>query len=150
MANSAGIPSPVSPSFPSNLDRSNLSSPSPLGFASLNSAHPYLHITHLFSIPLRLSSVCRRVHDVLTGDKAVKRMEGCSGVGVDSRGLQEIWDRLDGCWEEFEGVRRGGLANGDVDPMVDRFVSAWQVIFPPFERSNYSYSTCLIRLDIYF
>ncbi|KAJ7582617.1 hypothetical protein C8J56DRAFT_864712 [Mycena floridula] len=125
---SSGLPSPVSSSFSSN--HSDLSGPS----SGLPASHPYLHITHLFSIPLRLGAVCRKVHAVLTGIKAVRRIEQSSALNVDARGLHDIWERLDRCWEEFEGVRRGGLANGDVDPMVDRFVSAWQIFI--FECHN--------------
>lgn len=116
----AGLTSPISPSFP----HADFGPSSPV---TPGAAHPYLHLTRLFAIPLRLGAACRKLHRVLTGIKATTHIEQSSGLSLDVRGLQEVWDRLRGSWEEFEGVRNGGLANGDVDTMVDRFVSSWQV-----------------------
>ncbi|KIK63625.1 hypothetical protein GYMLUDRAFT_83637 [Collybiopsis luxurians FD-317 M1] len=124
-----GLPSPTSPTFPSHSLRPG----------SPNSGiHPYLQITHLFSIPLHLSSVCRKVHAILTGAKAARRAE--EGGGIDAEGMRDVWEGLDRCWEEFEAVRRstgaspGGTIMGDVDIQVERFVSCWQIFI--FECHN--------------
>lgn len=126
----SGLPSPSSPSFPAG------SMPSGLSEHAAGPSHSYLHLTHLFSVPLHLNAVCRKVHAVLTGTKAARRIEESGGMSVDAEGMREVWDGLERCWEEFEGVRRGGLANGDVDPLVERFVSAWQVSSIVFRECN--------------
>ncbi|KAF5372942.1 hypothetical protein D9758_001674 [Tetrapyrgos nigripes] len=126
----SGLPSPASPSFPPEASQLPRSSPSLSG-----GVHPYLQITHLFSIPLRLSGVCRKVHSILTSKRAVRRME--AGGGVDAEGMRGIWDGLDSCWEEFDSLRRsfgGGNIGAEVDVQVERFVSGWQIFI--FECHN--------------
>jgi len=126
-ASGGGLPSPNSPTFPVSLRDSSPNS----------GTHPYLQVTHLFSIPLHLSSVCRKIHMILTGVKAARRAE--DGGGIDAEGMREIWEGLDRCWEEFESVRRGtsaatgGAVVGD-DIQIERFVSCWQIFI--FECHN--------------
>lgn len=84
-----------------------------------------MQTTSLFAIPLHLSAVCRRVHAVLTGARAAQRAEG--GGGVDAEGMREVWEGLERCWDEFEGVRRGAGGGGADAGDVERFVSGWQV-----------------------
>ena len=83
----------------------------------------YWHPNHVFSLPLRLSSVCRDIHAVLTGAKAVR----CQ-LDVDAEGMRRIWDGLANCWDDFDIVRRQGASNVTEDGVdLDRFASAWQV-----------------------
>ncbi|KAF5391806.1 hypothetical protein D9757_001781 [Collybiopsis confluens] len=122
-ASGPGLPSPTSPTFSSSLPLNSLRASSPS-----SGTHPYLQITHLFSIPLHLSSVCRKVHANLTGVKAARKAE--EGRGIDAEGMRDIWEGLDRCWEEFEAVRRSASSSagvGDVDVQVERFVSGWQI-----------------------
>ncbi len=102
---------------------SGLSSPSSSSFMA--SSHPYLQVTHLFSIPLHLSSVCRKVHAVLTGAKAARKAE--EGAGVDGEGMREVWEGLERCWGEFEELKRPNGMESETDAQVERFASAWQV-----------------------
>ncbi|KAH7869669.1 uncharacterized protein C8R40DRAFT_1058698 [Lentinula edodes] len=132
-ASGVGLPSPNSPTFPSGMSSNSLRGGSPH-----SGAHPYLSVTHLFSIPLHLSSVCRKIHAVLTGAKASRTAE--LGGGVDAEGMREVWEGLDSCWDEFEALRRGistsagGSMLGDVDIRTERFVSCWQIFI--FECHN--------------
>lgn len=84
-------------------------------------AQSFLHLSQLFSLPLQLSLVCRKIHAVLTGPKAVKKAEG-HGL-IDANGMREIWDDLDHCWKEFDAMRR--ISSDALD--IEQFVSAWQV-----------------------
>lgn len=74
--------------------------------------------------PIRLASACRKVHAALTGPKAraAKRLDGTK--------LEETWEALARCWEEFEGLRsiqrRDYINNED----TVRFVDGWQVGIP--------------------
>ncbi|KAK7049266.1 hypothetical protein VNI00_005867 [Paramarasmius palmivorus] len=112
------LPSPISPTFPPSVSSS--SSPSSRNSPSMSSLPQ--HLTHLFSIPLRLSAICRNIHLVL------KRKN-------ESDILPEIWSGLDRCWDDFEGVRRcASQGQGQVDVQVERFVSAWQIFI--FECHN--------------
>ncbi|PVF98575.1 hypothetical protein CPB86DRAFT_814609 [Serendipita vermifera] len=49
--------------------------------------------------PIRLASACRKVHAALTGPKAraARRLDG--------KKLEETWEALALCWEEFESLR---------------------------------------------
>ncbi|KAJ3774794.1 hypothetical protein EV361DRAFT_877488 [Lentinula raphanica] len=129
----SSLPSPASPTFPPGASLHSLRNGSPQ-----SGTHPYHEVTHLFSIPLHLSSVCRKIHAVLTGAKATRRVE--LGGGIDAEGMREIWEGLDRCWEKFEAVRRntsasaGGSMVGDVDIQTERFVSCWQIFI--FECHN--------------
>ncbi|KAJ3741826.1 hypothetical protein DFH05DRAFT_1558769 [Lentinula detonsa] len=130
-ASNISLPSPTSPTFPPGASLHSLRDGSPY-----SGAHPYLQVTHLFSIPLHLSSVCRKIHAILTGAKAAHKAE-VSGR-IDAEGMREIWDGLDRCWEEFEAIRRGTSASAggsmDVDIQTERFVSCWQIFI--FECHN--------------
>ncbi|KAL0947398.1 hypothetical protein HGRIS_013511 [Hohenbuehelia grisea] len=92
----------------------------------------YVHPNHMYSLPLRVSAVCRRVHSVLTGAKATRAQE--AGAGIDALGIRDAWDGLDACWEEFEALRCKGVSVTDEGVDVDRFVSAWQIFI--FEAHN--------------
>ncbi|THV07898.1 hypothetical protein K435DRAFT_788229 [Dendrothele bispora CBS 962.96] len=128
----SGLPSPTSPTFPPDSAQLPRGSPSA---ALSGGVHPYLQFTHLFSIPLRLGAVCRKVHSVLTGKRAGRRIQEAGGI--DAEGMRDIWDGLESCWEEFESLRRsfgGDVMAGEVDVQVERFVSGWQIFI--FECHN--------------
>lgn len=91
-------------------------------------AQAFLPLFQLFSLPLQLSSVCRKIHQVLTGPKAMKRTEE-HGL-VDAHGMREIWDDLDRCWKEFDAMRR---THSDIFD-TERYVSSWQIFI--FECHN--------------
>ncbi|KAG5716270.1 hypothetical protein E4T56_gene10634 [Termitomyces sp. T112] len=98
---------------------------------SAAAAQVFLRTSQLFSLPLQLSTICRRVHSVLTGSKATRRAEE-HGL-IDAQGMREIWEDLDLCWKQFDSMRR----NGSSDPesaSLDQFVSAWQIYI--FECHN--------------
>ncbi|ESK92891.1 proteophosphoglycan 5 [Moniliophthora roreri MCA 2997] len=114
------LPSPISPTFPPSS--SSPSSSSSRNSPSMSSLPGLQHFTHLFSIPLCLSGICRNIHRVL------KRKD-------DPETLSEIWSGLDRCWDDFEGMRRcAAQGQGQADVQVERFVSAWQIFI--FECHN--------------
>ena len=73
------------------------------------------------TIPIRIASVCRDVHAVLTGPKARQREE------VDEDGLQDAWDTLERCWRELDGLRHFGTYGIVQADDVERFIDGWQV-----------------------
>lgn len=83
----------------------------------------YLQLTQLFSIPLMLGNICRKVHAVLTGPKATRRAED-HGL-IDAHGMRDIWEDLDRCWEEFDTFRKAGLNDTGLD--IELYVGGWQV-----------------------
>ena len=87
-----------------------------------SSVQSLLRLSQLFSLPLQLSTIARRVHSVLTGPKAVRRAEE-HGL-VDAHGMREIWDDLDHCWDAFDGMRTSSEGSD-----TELYVSAWQVSF---------------------
>nr|WMI31375.1 ZCP1 [Flammulina filiformis] len=122
----------------------------PYGYSSpgsspyLSGSHPYTQLTHLFAIPLRISTVCRRMHTLLTGPKAARRAE--EGGGVDGEGIREILDGLQRCWEDLESVKRPGAIDMEVDSQVERFASAWQIfVFECYHRVRESLKHFLSR-----
>ncbi|KAJ7468057.1 hypothetical protein FB451DRAFT_1560569 [Mycena latifolia] len=130
---SSPYPSPVSPSFPPGVREPALSTPftQPQGSPPQLDAPlpPYLSTAESFEIPLHLSSVCRRAYAVLTGPRAVRRVE--EGGGVDAEGMWSVWDGLDQCWEAFEALRHRRASHAE-DFHV--FISAWQIFI--FECHN--------------
>ncbi|KIY66102.1 hypothetical protein CYLTODRAFT_378272 [Cylindrobasidium torrendii FP15055 ss-10] len=105
----------------------------PSGSPYLCSSQPFLALTHLFSIPLRLGAVCRRAHAVLTSSKVRRRVE--EGSAVDGPGVQEVLDGLHRCWDEFEAAKRPTGMVTEADYQAERFSSAWQIfIFECYNR----------------
>lgn len=122
---SSSLPSPVSPTCPADTQTSS------------DATHPdaslFLLMTRYFSLTLNLSSVCRRIHVVLTGPKARQSPVD----SLDENGLRDVWEGLERCWDDFEAVRRTGLSAGGISigtMDIDRFVSSWQVFI--FECHN--------------
>ncbi|KAJ7197163.1 hypothetical protein GGX14DRAFT_668328, partial [Mycena pura] len=129
--NNSPHPSPVSSSFPPSTHGSiphrlihPQSSHPQLGTA----IHAYMGTAESFAIPLQLSSVCRRVYDVLTGSHAARRAQ--EGGGVDAEGMRNVWDGLEQCWEDFDTLRR----RPDLAEDFHMFISAWQIYI--FECHN--------------
>ncbi|TFK76606.1 hypothetical protein BDN72DRAFT_831189 [Pluteus cervinus] len=115
----ANLPSPTTSSFPT------LPSSAHGGTSSTS-----MHFTDIFGIPLKLASICRKVHTVLVGAKATRMAE--SGI-INSQAIYEIWAGLDKCWDSFEALRRGDITfEGGCD--IDHFASAWQIFI--FECHN--------------
>ncbi|KAF8636600.1 hypothetical protein AX17_003410 [Amanita inopinata Kibby_2008] len=87
-------------------------------------------LVHLTNIPLRLSAVCRKVHEVLTGLKAVRRAEEHNLI--DANGMREIWQELDKCWHDFNAMKSNVVDSGMVN--IDCFADAWLIFV--FECHN--------------
>ncbi|KAG6832693.1 hypothetical protein H0H92_012265 [Tricholoma furcatifolium] len=94
-------------------------------------AQAFIRTSQLFSLPLQLGAICRKVHYVLTGAKATRRADE-HGL-IDASGMREIWDDLDLCWKQFEAMRRNGTSEQD-SIRLEQFVSAWQIYI--FECHN--------------
>ena len=77
----------------------------------------------LFVVPLRLSNICRRVHDLLTGRDARQRAE--RRCPIDSDAMQQIWEGLDSCWNDFSAFRRTAI--GIAPEEVERYIASWQI-----------------------
>ncbi|KAJ7724059.1 hypothetical protein DFH07DRAFT_273891 [Mycena maculata] len=128
-------PSPVSPSFPPGVHGPSLSVPHRL--IHPQSTHPqlggplhsYMNTAETFSIPLHLSSICRRIYVVLTGGRAARRAQ--DGGGVEAEGMRNVWDGLEQCWEDFEALRRRPT---DLSEDFHMFISTWQIFI--FECHN--------------
>ncbi|KAF8894459.1 hypothetical protein BD779DRAFT_1501136 [Infundibulicybe gibba] len=93
-------------------------------------SHSYLQLTQLFSTPLGLSAVCRKVHNVLTGPRATRRAAE-HGL-IDAHGMRDIWEDLDRYWDEFDGVQRSVHEQKNFD--TERFIAAWKIFI--FECHN--------------
>ncbi|KAG6820561.1 hypothetical protein H0H93_015081 [Arthromyces matolae] len=96
-----------------------------------SAAQAFYRTSQLFSLPLQLSGICRKVHYVLTGPKATRRAEE-HGL-IDANGMREIWEELDLCWKQFDAMRRNSPADQN-STSLEQFVSAWQIYI--FECHN--------------
>lgn len=92
----------------------------------------------LAELPLKLSSVCRRVHSVLTSPSARKRR------AIDEKGLMRLWADMDRFWDQFteRGAanvsKTGWVEEGDV------YACTWQMfLFECCKLSNVAF--CYIR-----
>ncbi|KAG8808002.1 hypothetical protein FRC17_004179 [Serendipita sp. 399] len=89
--------------------------------------------------PIRLASACRKVHAALTGPKAraARRLDG--------QKLEDTWEALALCWEEFENLRP--IQRSDYIKNEDslRFVDGWQIFL--FECYNVIQEKIRERLD---
>ncbi|KAF8078106.1 hypothetical protein FPV67DRAFT_1405405 [Lyophyllum atratum] len=108
------------------VDNPGISGPPspPESLRPISAAQALFSTSQLFTVPLQLSAVCRKVHTVLTGPKATRRAEE-HGL-IDAHGMREIWEDLDRCWQQFDIMRRSGSSEQE---SLDReqFISAWQV-----------------------
>ncbi|KAG6854928.1 hypothetical protein C0991_009751 [Blastosporella zonata] len=110
---------------------------------SSTAAHAFYRTSQLFSLPLQLGAICRKVHHVLTGPKATRRAEE-HGL-IDAHGMREIWEDLDLCWKHFDSMRRNGPLEQD-SASLEQFVSAWQIyIFESHNIIRESLKQCMTR-----
>jgi hypothetical protein len=80
--------------------------------------------------PLRLASACRQINSALTGSKSRARQS------VDEVKLNEAWESIENCWEEFESLRQLGLLGMLTIEEADRFVDGWKVSMSHITRSG--------------
>ncbi|KAK2467037.1 hypothetical protein APHAL10511_001295 [Amanita phalloides] len=88
-------------------------------------------LSHLSAMAFRLSNVCRKVHDVLTGSKAARRVEEHNLIDV--TGMREIWQELDQCWHGFSAMKNDSAIDSS-KVSIDCFVDAWLIFI--FECHN--------------
>ena len=116
-----GLPSPISPT-------STYSSGAAIG-NYLDDARALImsnkEFVQLTAMPLRLSSVCHKVHDVLTGLKAARRVEE-HGL-IDANGMHEIWQDLEQCWHGFVAMKNNVTTGSGTINIVEHLVDAWLV-----------------------
>ncbi|KAI0748006.1 hypothetical protein C8Q80DRAFT_1336908 [Daedaleopsis nitida] len=91
-------------------------------------AFSYAFAYRFATIPIRIASVCRDVHAVLTGPKARQRDD------IDEDSLQDAWDMLERCWRDLEGLRQFGAYDIVQMEDVERFIDGWQIFL--FESHN--------------
>ncbi|EIN07736.1 hypothetical protein PUNSTDRAFT_126687 [Punctularia strigosozonata HHB-11173 SS5] len=82
------------------------------------------------SLPLRISSACRQIHDVLTGPKARQRRNSL----IDEIAMKDAWDALEECWRGLENVKECGTAGVVQEEDIERFIHGWQIFI--FECHN--------------
>lgn len=78
-------------------------------------------------IPLRISAICRRVHEALTGPKARQRSQ------IDASRVHSAWNSLANAWDELEALRQFGTTDYLSPDEVERFINGWQVRFQFFK-----------------
>jgi hypothetical protein len=95
--------------------------------SQLSLAKSFDELTQMTRIPLRINSVCRRVHEVLTGPKAAKCAEG-HGL-IEANGMREIWHDLDRFWRELDALKETVLQDDDATrrTYVEQYACGWQV-----------------------
>lgn len=122
MTYNAGNSNLSSPASPSSLEP-QVSTSQVLGRGLSRS---FLQLANTSSLPLQLSTVCRKVHTVLTGMKATRRADE-HGL-IDAHGMRGIWRDLDHCWSEFDKLKQLLI---DEDPShhqhTEQFITGWQV-----------------------
>ncbi len=96
------------------------------------------------TIPIRIASVCRDVHAVLTGPKARQRDD------IDEDSLQDALDMLERCWRDLDGLRQFGAYGVVQMEDVERFIDGWQVSCHRSRRQVlYAYTQPCGRLQIF-
>lgn len=80
------------------------------------------------TIPLRIASVCREIHAILTSPRARQSST------VDEARIHHAWETLDRCWKEFDGLRQVGTDGFVQTEDVERFIDGWQIFI--FECHN--------------
>ncbi|RPD66016.1 hypothetical protein L226DRAFT_454081 [Lentinus tigrinus ALCF2SS1-7] len=94
------------------------------GGASSSYAFAYRFAT----IPIRIASLCRDVHAVLTGPKARQRDD------IDEDAIQDAWEVLDRAWRDLDGLRQFGAYGIVQVEDIERFIDGWQIFL--FESHN--------------
>ncbi|KAJ3565842.1 hypothetical protein NP233_g7386 [Leucocoprinus birnbaumii] len=100
----------------------------------LSLAKSFDELTQMTRIPLRINSVCRRVHEVLTGAKAARCAEE-HGL-IEANGMREIWHDLDRFWCELDAVKETILQDDDATrrAYLEQYACCWQLFI--FECHN--------------
>lgn len=83
--------------------------------------------TQMTRIPLRINTICRRIHEVLTGVKAARCAEE-HGL-IEANGMREIWRDLDRCWRDLNILKETILQDEDPTQRVyiEQYACGWQV-----------------------
>jgi len=78
-------------------------------------------------IPLSVGGVCRKVHEVLIGDKAVSCIEA-HGL-IEASAMWEIWRELDRLWRELVVIKETVIRDGGASQrlFVEQYTCGWQV-----------------------
>lgn len=102
------------------------SPPSPPSLLSPE-AQQYQRLISSSTLPSHLNMTCRKIHNVLTGPRAQRRAEEHNLI--DANGMREVWNDLDRCWREFDGIRRNAASNEDPASRCDteRYACAWLI-----------------------
>src|SRR6266498_2644831 len=86
----------------------------------------YIHLIRTSSTPLELAKICRNIHAVLTGNRAIRRAED-HGL-VDANGMREIWRDLDRCWQELDSMLSSSSEQNNARRLeLSQFIHSWQV-----------------------
>lgn len=102
--------------------KATLPSPPPINDAtSGRPAASYAHAYRFADMPIRVSSICRKVHSALTGPRARQNDD------VDEEKLLESWVALDRCWRELDDLRHYGLSGILQEEDIERFIDSWKV-----------------------
>jgi len=88
-------------------------------------------------IPLSVGGVCRKVHEVLIGDKAVSCIEA-HGL-IEASAMWEIWRELDRLWRELVVIKETVIRDGGASQrlFVEQYTCGWQVKLHSPSRVNY-------------
>lgn len=99
-------------------------------------------LMQLTSMPMRLSSICRKSHEVMTGLKTARRIE--EHYLVDANGMREVWRDLEQCWHAFVAMRSDPFADYK-KASIEYFTDAWLICI--FE-CHYAILESLKRLSL--
>ena len=125
-----GLPSPPTPpsiDLVSTMTTHHVVEAANLGRQYPSSQKALVDLMHWSSHPLQIGGVCRRIHDVVTGLRATRRVED-HGV-IDANGLRDIWRSLDRSWQDLDAFKRS-RQNFEKDlhhDEVSQYADAWQV-----------------------
>ncbi|KAF9453286.1 hypothetical protein P691DRAFT_720161 [Macrolepiota fuliginosa MF-IS2] len=102
--------------------------------SQLSLAKSVEELSQMSRIPLRINTICRRVHEVLTGVKAAKCAEE-HGL-IEANGMREIWRDLDRCWRELDVLKESILQAEDPTRRgyIEQYACGWQIFI--FECHN--------------
>lgn len=95
--------------------------------SQLSLARSFDELFQTTRIPLSVGGVCRKVHEVLMGPKAVKCIEA-HGL-IEASGMWEIWRELDRLWRELTAIKETVIRDGGVSQrfFVEQYTCGWQV-----------------------
>ncbi|KAG7531622.1 hypothetical protein FFLO_04206 [Filobasidium floriforme] len=109
-------------------DLENFQASLPQGWALVTRSSAIKSVAKLATAPIRLAVACRLIHKALTGPKARKRER------VDKRLMNDAWEALESCWEEFEAIRAEPPGTFLQKDDIIRFADGWRIFM--FEAHN--------------